>query len=141
MGLFSVCEKRRLNKSYCLLIMGFIAGSAFFIPTEFCEIYIELCREFEFLVNFDKVFHFLVFAGLSFFVPLAQSVLGRVMIVFAILLLGLGIEAVQYYIPHRGASLHDLLANILGALIGLLMRAPVQTYVQRNRNHEIHRKT
>ncbi len=126
MGLFSKCENsqpRRKYKTYLLIIIGILAGAAFFVPPNFCKLYLELCKEFEFFVHFDKVFHFMFFTGLALNIPLTKNIFGKILIFIFILLLGISIEVIQYYIPHRGASPHDLLANTLGVIFGFTLRA------------------
>ncbi len=126
MGLFSKCEELCSWSKYkaCLLIIiGVLAGATFFVPPEFCKLYLELCKEFEFFIHFDKVFHFMFFTGVALNIPLSRNIFGKILIFLFILLLGVGIEAIQYYIPHRGASSHDLLANTLGVLFGFMLRA------------------
>ena len=125
MGLFSKCEKLPQQSTYkaCLLmIIGILAGTTFFVPPEFCKLYFELCKEFEFFIHFDKVFHFMFFTGVALNIPLTKNIFGKILIFILLLALGFGIEAVQYYIPHRGASPHDLLANTLGVIFGFTLR-------------------
>ena len=62
------------------------------------------------------------FTALAINIPLTKNIFGQIIIFILLIVLGIGIEAVQYYIPNRGASLHDLLANILGILFGFLLR-------------------
>ena len=124
MGLFSKCERApRKYKTLLLLVIGGLATSAFFVPPEFCKLYFELCKEFEYLRHFDKVFHFMFFTGVAINIPLTKNIFGQILIFIALLILGVGIEAIQYYTPHRSASPQDLLANILGVLFGFMLRA------------------
>lgn len=68
----------------------------------------------------DKVLHFAGFASLSgvFFIayrfPLVKSML-------LMLAYGLFTEGVQGLLPYRTASLGDLIADVLGALAGLIV--------------------
>ena len=126
MGLFSKCEKTprwRRFKTLLLAILVTLAAAAFFVPPEFCKLYIALCEEFEYLQHFDKVFHFMFFTGITISIPLTKNIFGKILIFIALLALGIGIEAIQYYTLHRGASLNDLLANILGIVFGLTLRS------------------
>ena len=126
MSLFSKCESmptRLRFKTVLLLGLGALAMAAFFVPPEFCKLYFELCKEFEYLRHFDKVFHFMFFAGVAIAIPLSRSFFGKFLIFLLLIALGVGIEAIQYYSPHRGASPQDLLANILGILFGFTLRS------------------
>lgn len=118
MGLFS----KRKYKTYLLVLLGLLATTAFFIPPEFCALYFELCKEFEFLVHFDKVFHFMFFTALALNTPLTKNIFGKIAIFIAISLLGISIEMIQYYTTYRGASPQDLLANVLGVFFGFTLR-------------------
>lgn len=125
MGLFSKCETisfRPNLKALLLLALGALATAAFFVPPEFCKLYFELCKEFEYLRHFDKVFHFMFFTGVALNIPLTRNILGKLLIFLLLIALGIGIEAIQYYTPHRGASPQDLMANTLGVFFGFMLR-------------------
>ena len=126
MSLFSKCEamptKTRF-KVLLLIVLATLGIAAFFVPPEFCKLYFELCKEFEYLRHFDKVFHFMFFAGASLTIPLPKNFFGKLLIFILLIVLGVGIEAIQYYTPHRGASPQDLLANIFGILFGFTLRS------------------
>lgn len=124
---FSKCEWSRLQRPLFFVIFT-CASFAFFAPAAFCEIYAAFCAEFEILQHFDKVFHAMFFAGVAFFVPLARPIGFKILIFVGLILLGLGIEIIQYYTPNRGASLHDLLANTVGVFIGFALRACKHIY-------------
>ncbi len=62
------------------------------------------------------------FACITLNIPLTQHAWGRAGVFILLIILGFGIEAVQYYIPNRGASLHDLLANTFGIVFGGILR-------------------
>lgn len=68
----------------------------------------------------DKLFHFLAFAAFAFiFIQAFRKVkIYQVMIISAIV--GVAIEIAQYFIPNRGFSYWDMLADFLGALSGCL---------------------
>ncbi|PCJ96231.1 MAG: hypothetical protein COA45_11430 [Zetaproteobacteria bacterium] len=126
MDSFLKCEKlplQRKYKTWLLIIIGVLAGAAFFVPPGFCKPYIDLCKEFEFFIHFDKVFHSMFFTGLALNIPLTRNMFGRILAFILLIALGFSIEVVQYYIPHRSASLYDLIANIIGVLFGFMLRA------------------
>lgn len=110
------------KKTIILALIGLVLTSAFFIPASFCDAYFDACHSIRFLVQFDKLYHFLFFAGFALFVPMPRPILGKIAIGFLVLVFGIGIEFTQYYIPGRGASLHDVLANSGGVLFGLALR-------------------
>ena len=69
--------------------------------------------------HIDKVFHLLAFAGFSFVFCIAFRRINRWLIFSASCALGAIIELIQFYIPNRGASIGDFVADACGALIGL----------------------
>jgi VanZ family protein len=70
--------------------------------------------------HLDKVGHFLAYAGL---IVLGWHVFysrrHQLMAVAGAVLLGIALEFVQFFVPHRSCSVYDGLANVLGAGIGL----------------------
>lgn len=67
----------------------------------------------DFIPYFDKVAHFLACAAMTFAFVQFVSIRKAVLITF---LLFTGAEWLQYYLPNRGASLGDFLANTAGIL-------------------------
>lgn len=72
----------------------------------------------------DKLYHLVAFAALTFPSALLHRPLSRVVLIFAILFGGL-IELIQPYVG-RTASWEDLLADILGALLGWFLARAVR---------------
>ncbi len=73
------------------------------------------------LQNIDKLFHFIAFAGFTALLKIAFQRLKRITIISLSIALGVLIEVIQYFIPNRGFSFADMLADALGALIGLAL--------------------
>ncbi|MGX5173714.1 VanZ family protein [Aliikangiella sp. IMCC44653] len=69
--------------------------------------------------HIDKVFHFIAFAGFTFLLKVAFSKLSHNFVLSLSALLGIFIEIIQLYIPNRGFSYADMLADFLGSLFGL----------------------
>jgi len=70
----------------------------------------------------DKTGHFLAYAGLAVLgMPLVSSLLGRVLMLLGIVGLGAAMEGLQAIVPRRAASSADFLADVLGALVGLVI--------------------
>jgi len=125
MGLSSKCEifsQKVQRKTILLAVAGVLAAMAFFAPPEVCKIYEDLCKAWRYLKHFDKLFHFLIFAGFVFCIPCKDRWIGQVKIILLLIVLGMAIEGVQYFIPHRGASLHDLYADVLGIACGVFIK-------------------
>ncbi|MEE4244462.1 MAG: VanZ family protein [Kangiellaceae bacterium] len=70
--------------------------------------------------HIDKLFHMIAFFGVSSLFLLAFSRLPTWQIVTLMILLGIVIEAAQYYIPGRSFSWLDWLADNVGVLFGLV---------------------
>jgi len=69
----------------------------------------------------DKVYHLVAFAGFTFVFCLAFRRLNRLAIFTFSALLGITIEVIQFYMPSRGFSFGDMVADIIGVLIGLFV--------------------
>ncbi|WP_133065531.1 VanZ family protein [Niveispirillum lacus] len=70
----------------------------------------------------DKGLHILCFAGLSCLSLWAyRSRGGRIMAVLLLLVLAVGIELVQGMVPNRQASLEDVIADIVGIGLALIL--------------------
>ena len=65
--------------------------------------------------NVDKVYHFIGFAAFAGFLTLAYPKLNSLKAIIIGASLGVAIEIAQHFIPHRGASIGDLAADMLGA--------------------------
>ncbi len=72
------------------------------------------------IIHIDKIFHFLVFAGVAFLSMNAFISINRWLLGSLLSGLGLAIEIIQYFIPGRSFSLADWLADSLGVLLVLL---------------------
>ncbi|MEM8797819.1 MAG: VanZ family protein [Pseudomonadota bacterium] len=69
---------------------------------------------------FDKLVHIVFFTGFMFLT--VASMRGMfVLPAFAVLALAIAAEGLQSYVPHRDASLGDLVANLAGVLIGFAL--------------------
>lgn len=75
-------------------------------------------------VGLDKIAHFMAFTCVILFALGAGEDLGfwhKMRTAIYILLFGVVIESVQYYIPYRTFNLLDILANLCGVLFGILL--------------------
>lgn len=76
----------------------------------------------------DYFFHIVVFLPWAFFRPVfgytgwSWGLLG--------LLFAAGSEGIQYLLPYRAYNVNDLLANMLGVLVGLLLALLFYTFVK-----------
>ena len=70
--------------------------------------------------NIDKVFHFIGFGAFAFFCVLAFSRLNLIWVVVLSTILGILVEIIQSYMPHRGFSYGDMVADFAGALTAVL---------------------
>lgn len=68
--------------------------------------------------NIDKFYHFSAFAGLTFFFTAAYRKINKLTIIMISVLLGVLIEIIQNYVPNRGFSFADMLADTIGVLCG-----------------------
>ena len=66
--------------------------------------------------NVDKVYHFIGFGAFAFFLALAFPRIKPLLVIGIATLLGIAVEIAQHFIPYRGASYGDLLADVLGAV-------------------------
>ena len=71
--------------------------------------------------NIDKLYHFCAFAGFSSVFLIAFRRFNFFIILTISVALGIGIEIAQIYIPGRGFSFWDMVADIAGALAGSLV--------------------
>lgn len=69
----------------------------------------------------DKLYHFIAFMVFAFVYRLAFKQTKIFLIFMFSIALGAFIEIVQYYLPNRSFSFADLIADILGAFVGLLI--------------------
>ncbi|TQV80235.1 VanZ family protein [Aliikangiella coralliicola] len=68
--------------------------------------------------NIDKLYHFAAFAGFTFAFRIAFRKLPPLALLAASLLFGVLIEFAQLYIPGRGFSIGDMIADSVGVLFG-----------------------
>ena len=71
--------------------------------------------------NIDKLYHLVAFALMSFIFKVAFNKIESSSVVLFSSLLGVGIEVTQYFIPGRGFSVADMVADCVGVLIGLFI--------------------
>ncbi|MDI6401393.1 VanZ family protein [Balneolaceae bacterium ANBcel3] len=90
------------------------------------------------LFSYDKVGHFAMFAGWTFFLGLyfivykEKTTINLYMLVIAGVLFGAIIEGLQFLLPgNRTASWGDILANTAGAVIAFLALYPIKEYFKR----------
>lgn len=69
------------------------------------------------VVNHDKLFHFIVFFALSFFMNISFPTYKIKKIVVVMILLAVGIEFAQYYFANRELSVIDFAASIMGIIV------------------------
>jgi len=104
-----------------LLVIGAFS-IAFFVPPDLYNAISELSWAQSFSGYFDKVFHSLFFAAVFFAFPNIFAKRGSLKIALGLFAFGVMIELVQYFIPYRGASVDDVMANSLGLIMGGLAR-------------------
>ena len=71
------------------------------------------------LNQIDKFYHFVSFAVLGFTFLMAYSGLAVKTVIYTSISIGVGIEVLQYFIPNRGFSIADMLADALGVIAGV----------------------
>lgn len=85
--------------------------------------------------NVDKVEHALAFAALAF-VFLRAYRHQVIWVITGCVAFGVGIELVQYFIPWRSAELADLVADIVGVLLGWMTFIIFSRFRAKSSNHE-----
>ena len=71
------------------------------------------------LRHIDKAYHFFAFFGFAFIFRIGFRRWRTSHILWISIFVGVGIEAAQFYIPGRGMSIADAVADILGAIAGV----------------------
>ena len=66
----------------------------------------------------DKLIHFFAFLILSVSTLFAFQVTRIFQLILLIICFGICIEVIQYFIPYRSFEILDIIADIIGALIG-----------------------
>jgi VanZ family protein len=66
----------------------------------------------------DKLYHFSAFAGFTFVFTIAFRQIKSGYILLLSIILGIVIEVIQHYIPNRGFSIADMIADLIGVLAG-----------------------
>lgn len=85
--------------------------------------------------NVDKVEHALAFAALAF--VFLRAYRHRVIwVITGCVAFGVGIELVQYFIPWRSAELADLVADIVGVLLGWMAFIIFSRFRAKSSNNE-----
>jgi VanZ family protein len=82
----------------------------------------------------DAIDNFLLFIPLGIVLPVCFRSTGRLIAaaVISLLLLGLGLQWAQLYLPSRTASLTDVAWNTIGLLAGLAAALPLRSWLSRN---------
>ena len=106
---------KRILESQTLLRIAFGAYLTLTIVLLFAPVASGLPREY--FTWFDKVVHFVMFAGLAF---LGYWNVGSItpVVLFAVALAG-GTELLQGFLPYRSTEIWDFLAGAGGALAGI----------------------
>lgn len=108
----------------CLCTLGLIG---FFIPASFCFMFAELCEEYPYLIHLDKVFHFLIFATITYVVTLNARESRLIALSILLIVFGIFVEGAQHFIPSRSAGIDDVIANTLGVLTPTIMRYKINS--------------
>ena len=66
----------------------------------------------------DKLAHLMVYAALTVLAYLAYQRVAMLWLLAALLMYSVGLEVGQYFVPGRFLSLADVIANVLGLLLG-----------------------
>ena len=69
----------------------------------------------------DKLVHILIYTYLSYVGSICKFKISNLTLVFYIFLFGAFIELIHYYHPYRYFEYFDLLANLIGVTIALLI--------------------
>lgn len=69
--------------------------------------------------NIDKLFHFVGFGAFAFFCILAFPRLAVFWTIFISFLLGISVEVVQSFLPHRAFSYADMIADFAGIIVAV----------------------
>jgi VanZ family protein len=92
------------------------------------------------LFSYDKIGHFGMFGGWTFFLGLYMIVykekvnINLFLLMMAGILFGAAIEGLQYLMPMgRAASWGDIIANSLGCFAAYLVLHPVRNYLKRGK--------
>ena len=98
-----------------------------FFASLFVVLYLSIVPSFE-IPNFaslsfllDKLVHALIYFYLAYTGLLCRFNISRTMIIVLIFIFGLIIEIIHYYHPYRFFEYLDLLANLIGVTIALLL--------------------
>jgi len=78
----------------------------------------------------DKFYHACAFMALSAAFRLAYPIFSSRLLVVELSGFGAAIEIFQYFIPNRGCSFTDWLADVIGILLGLIMTKTWQKLTQ-----------
>lgn len=70
------------------------------------------------LPQIDKIYHCAAFAGTTFLMLAAYGRTNQIWSIYVATALGVLIEVIQYFVPGRGFSIADMLADFVGVLIG-----------------------
>lgn len=73
------------------------------------------------LAQIDKFYHICAFAALAFTKRMAFYQTPIIILIFLSAGIGLLIEVIQYFIPNRSFSVADIIADIVGAILGLII--------------------
>lgn len=81
-------------------------------------------------IGLDKIIHFIGFAVmvlLAIGAASGSSTVRRSVFVLLVVLFGVGIEAVQYYLPYRTFNPVDIFANVCGVGFGVIVALGVRS--------------
>ncbi|WP_444994299.1 VanZ family protein [Aliikangiella sp. IMCC44359] len=84
--------------------------------------------------NIDKLYHFAAFGGFTFVFGIAFSKISYWYILLVSILLGIAIEVVQIYVPNRGFSIADMLADFIGVIVGIIISRAIVKKQSSNKN-------
>ena len=88
------------------------------------------------LHNIDKLYHFVAFAGFATAFKMDYSKLDTWLIVLFTTILGCAIEFAQIYIPGRGFSVVDFVADVIGGITGAYVTNYLIAKINKNIGHK-----
>jgi VanZ family protein len=96
-------------------------------------LYLTLMPSVSYRVSYqhiDKVFHFIGFGAFAFFCLFAFPKLKPTLVIVLSLALGVLVEVIQSFIPHRGFSYLDMLADLAGILFAVLFMLGIKKFLK-----------
>jgi len=93
--------------------------------------------------HIDKIYHFIGFSAFSFVFRFSFIKKSTLFILFYSILLGVAVEVAQLFVPNRGFSLMDMIADGIGSVVGVFaahaiirLRTGVKTVAEANPDQE-----